>query len=201
LILFIKRRRWPKMLAACLLLISTGSIYVWSNPLIFNESFWQHAHCIKQAGMLFQNYADQNGGRFPTDPRGYGCALLKFNPDCYYALTSSGYDEAAYHAAKQRGMPLAENVCGRVYIQGLNNSVNPKIAILFDKKSTPGGDHCHLLARLTAPFGREVAYVSGSSDFIPDTDWPAFVQAQLALLTAAGIPLKEAQRLYDSVDQ
>jgi len=193
-----KRRRWPKILAAFLLLVSAGTIYVWSNPLIFNESFWQHAHCIKQAGMLFQSYADQNGGRFPADPRGYGCALLQFDPDCYYTLTSSGYDESAYHAAKQQGTPLAEKDCGRVYIQGLNKFVNPKIAILIDKKSTPGGDHCHLLARMTAPLGREVAYVDGSSDFISDKDWPAFVQSQLLLLATTSIPPAEAQRLYDS---
>ncbi len=187
-----KRRRWPTILA--------GSIYVWRNPLIFNASFLSHAHCIKSAGMLLVNYAEQHGGQFPTDPRGYGNALLQFEPDEYYCLTASGYDEAVYHEAKQRGALLEEKDCGRVYIQGLNKTSNPKIAILFDKRSTPGGDHCHLIARFTAPLGREVAYISGQSDFIPDTDWPAFVQGQLALLIAAGIPPDEARRLYDSVN-
>lgn len=193
------RRRWPIVLAAFLLIVTTGTIYVWCNPLIFNESFWGHAHCIKSAGLAFLNYADQHGGQFPAHPRGYGDALLLLDVDLAYALTGPGYDDAAFHLAKQRGTPLAEQDCGRVYIQGLNASAGSTVAILFDKRSTPGGDHCHLFARCTAPLGREVAFADGHSDFIPDSDWPAFVQTQLALLVAAGIPPEEAKRLYDSV--
>ncbi len=194
------RRLWPKVLAAFLLLVGTGTIFVLCNPLIFNESFFQHAHCIKQAGMDFVNYAELHGGQFPADPRGYGNALLQFDPDSYFTLTAAGYDEEAYHTAKKNGTPLAEKDCGRVYIQGLNSSVGSKVAILFDKCSTPGGDHCHMISRFTAPLGREVAFADGHNEFIPDSDWPAFVQTQLALLTAAGIPPAEAQRLYDSVE-
>jgi hypothetical protein len=193
------RRRWPLVLAAFLLLVGAGTIYVLCNPLIFNESFFQHAHCIKQAGMGFVNYAVLNGGQFPTHPRGYGDALLLIDEELYDALTGPGYDSTALHVAKQRGTPLAEQDCGRVYIQGLNASAGSKVAILFDKQSTPGGDHCHMIARFSAPLGREVAFADGHNEFIPDSDWPAFVQNQLPLLTAAGIPLKEAQRLYDSV--
>lgn len=194
------KRRWPIILATFLFLIVAGTIYVWCNPLVFNESFLSHAHCIKSAGMLLVNFAEQNGGQFPTDPRGYGNALLQFEPEEYYCLTATGYDEAVYHEAKQRGVLLQEKDCGRVYIQGLNNKSGSQVAILFDKRSTPGGDHCHLIARFSAPLGREVAFVDGHIEFIPDTDWPAFVQKQLALLTAAGIPPAEAQRLYDSVN-
>ena len=191
----IRRRRWPWYLLA---LGVAGTSYVLLNPLVFNESFMSHAHCIKGAGLEFQNYAVQNGGAFPTHPRGYGDALLLLDKNIYYTLTGPGYDDNAFQLAKKQGTPLAEKDCGRVYIQGLNKTANPKIAILFDKVSTPGGDHCHLLARLSAPFGREVLFVAGYHEFIPDSDWPTFVQTQLALLPAAGIPPEEAQRLYDS---
>ena len=30
--------------------------YVRTHPLVFNESFWDHAHCIKQAGMSLLMY-------------------------------------------------------------------------------------------------------------------------------------------------
>ena len=195
------RRRWPWYLLSLLLALGiAGTIYVQMSPLIFNESFLSHAHCIKSAGLELLNYADQHGGLFPTHPRGYGDALLMLDENVYYTLTGPGYDDAAFQLAKNLGTPLAKKDCGRVYIQGLNNTVNPKIAILFDKISTPGGDHCHLFARMSAPLGREVLFVVGYHEFIPDSEWPAFVQGQLALLATAGIPPVEAQRLYDSVN-
>jgi hypothetical protein len=194
-----KRRRWPKILAAFLLLGLTGTIYVWSNPLVFNESFWGHAHCIKIALLELEFYAEQHNGQYPTHPLGYGNALLLLPEECYYGLTGPGYYETPFEQAKKHGMPLEEKDCGRVYIQGLNKKLPNTIAILFDKRSTPGGDHCHFLARMFAPLGREVLFVHGNQKFIPDTEWPAFVQTQVALLSAAGIPAAEAQRLYDSV--
>jgi hypothetical protein len=50
------RMNWARKLAVVVLvLLFVGVVsaihYVRSNPLVFNESLWQHAHCMKQAGL------------------------------------------------------------------------------------------------------------------------------------------------------
>src|SRR5262249_54228306 len=140
-----RRLRW--VLLVLLVLGGLAVLYVRSHPLVFNESLWQHAHCIKIAGLELERYAEENKGKFPHHPGGYGNALLLLSEDCFFALTGPGYDAAAFHAAKRNGRDLAEEECGRVYVQGLTKKSNPEIALLFDKLPTPGGDHCHFPQR------------------------------------------------------
>ena len=190
------RRRWRWVLSAVILGALAAVVYVRTHPLVFNESMWQHAHCIKIAGLELEGYADQNGGRFPSHAGGYGDALLLLNEDCYFALTGPGYDATAFHEAKCRGTDLPEERCGRVYVQNLTRKSDPEIALLFDKLPTPGGDHCHLPARLWAPLGREVWLVGGWQTFVPESEWPAFARRQVELLAREGLPRQEAERLY-----
>ncbi len=180
-------------------MVAIGLVYVRTHPLIFNESFWDHAHCIKAATLGLLNYADQHQGKFPAHPGGYGDALLLLDPIYFYALTGPGYDELPLIKAKQEGQHLTEEECGRVYIQGLTtklNSGSSKIVVLFDKLPTPGGDHCHFLYRLFAPLGREVGYADGHSEFVTEQDWTEFAQGQINLLANEGIQRDEAKRLY-----
>jgi hypothetical protein len=164
---------------------------------MFNESFWEHAHCIAQADMPLRAYAEAHGGRFPYDARGYGQALLLLPADSpWYALTGPGYDGQVLERAKHTGRAISEEDCGRVYVQGLGLNSNRDLALLFDKVPTPGGDHCHLLWRLWAPYGREVLLVDGSHRFIPDEEWAAFARRQVELLVAEGFARPEAARLY-----
>jgi hypothetical protein len=158
-----------------------------------------HRHCIKFAGLELHTYADAHGGRFPTHPAGYGNALLLLNEEAFHALTGPGYDPAALRGAKAAGWGLPEDLCGRVYVQGLTTRTEGQVAILFDKLSTPGGDHCHLPARLWAARGREVLHTDGSFEFVPDSRWPAFAADQIELLVQNGIPRAEAERLYAQV--
>lgn len=94
---------------------------------------------------------------------------------------------------------IPENLCGRVYIPGLKETDNPDIAILFDKKATPG-DHCHGLSRLRAQHGREIMSGMGIS-FIPQEEWQDFVSQQIEKLVAAGMPRDQAEWYYDQVDK
>jgi hypothetical protein len=199
------RRRWLWRLIVLLTLtafaVASGAVYIHAHPLVFNESFWDHAHCMKAGTLELINYANKHQDKFPVHPGGYGDALLLVDENCFYGLTSPGYDEAPLLKAKQEGSHLSEEECGRVYIQGLTTnppSGSSKTAILFDKLPTPGGDHCHFLARLSAPLGREVGFVDGHMDFVPEDDWSAFAQQQINLLTQDGIERVEAERLYSS---
>jgi len=83
-----------------------------------------------------------------------------------------------------------------VYVQGLRDTDDPEIALLFDKLATPGGDHCHLFRRMTAPLGREVWTIGGGMRFIPESRWPAYAKEQIQLLVAAGIAREQAERYY-----
>lgn len=192
------RKRWPY---AVLLAFAASMLcviaYIRSNPLVFNESSFQHAHCISQARQVLSMYAETHNGRFPTHPEGYANALLLMPEDMpWYALTGPGYDPKVLADAKARGTKLSEEECGRVYVQGLTVRSNPKLVLLFDKLPSPGGDHCHLPARIWAPLAREVLFVSGEDTVIRESDWPDFARQQVELLVQEGWPRQEAERLY-----
>jgi hypothetical protein len=182
-------------------LVVFAVVYVRTHPLVFNESMWGHAHCIPAAVLGFHEYADRHEGRFPHHPRGYGNALLLMDEMYYPNLTGPGYDTNPFLEAKRNGTDLAEEDCGRVYVQGLSLKTKggaSNIVILFDKLPTPGGDHMPLPGRMWAPLGREVCYANASHRFIPETDWLAFAAEQIDLLDKEGIPRAEAERLYAS---
>jgi hypothetical protein len=189
-------RRWRWALLGLALLAFLVVVYVRTHPLVFIKT---HAHCIKYAGIHFHHYAAQHQGRFPSHPKGYANALLLMDEDCFHALTGPGYDAAPLREAKRSGRDLAEEECGRVYVQGLTVSSNPRIAMLFDKLPTPGGDHCStVLGRLLSPLTREVCYVDGSMGIVRERDWPEFARSQVDLLVNEGFDRQEAERLFAS---
>ena len=75
--------------------------------------------------------------------------------------------------------PIPEEKCSRVYVQGLCETNSPEIAILFDRYSTPGGDHFHSPWR---PLVREVCMLDGSMQVIRETNWAQFSSSQIELL-------------------
>ncbi|MGE3808618.1 MAG: hypothetical protein AB7K24_28465 [Gemmataceae bacterium] len=160
-----------------------------------------HQHCIKMAGMALHEYAETNQGRFPSHAEGYGNALLLIQENWWHAMTGPGYDVAAFREAQVSGRGLSEEQCGRVYVQGLNANTSGEVVVLFDKLSTPGGDHSRLPARLFMARRREVLHVDGHMDVVSDENWSAFAAGQIELLVKAGIPRAEAERLYAQVHE
>jgi hypothetical protein len=181
---------------------AVGFVYIKAHPLVFNESFFQHAHCIKQADGMLEQYAITHGGRFPFHTNGYGDALLLLvadDPTCAMMLTGPGFDDRPFLRALKNGGHLPEAECGRVYVQGLSVSNDVEIAILFDKIPTPGGDHCHMLQRLKAPLGREVLTIGGGhGGYVPESEWPEYSRKQIELLVQAGMTRQHAKSLYAS---
>jgi hypothetical protein len=192
-------RKWPKrLLMVFVVTVIACVVYVRTHPLVFNESFFGHAYCMKQTSMTFRMYAEDNFGRFPSHTNGYGDALLLLVPHYtpWSLLTGPGYDSNADKKWNVNGANVPESECGRVYIQGLTESNNPQIAILFDKIPTPGGDHCHLLGRLTAPLCRDVLLLDGSQETIRETKWQEFAANQIELLVKEGFDRATAEELY-----
>lgn len=170
--------------------------YVRTHPLVFNESFLEHAHCIVGGGLSLDAYASEHEGRFPFSTNGYGDALVLVNAGWDESLTGPGYDARVFDRVRRTGENAPENEFGRVYVQGLSNTDNPEIVLLFDKLPTPGGDHCHLLSRLFAPLGREVWTIGEGHRFVPEKDWPAFSKHQIELLVAAAVSKELAEMYY-----
>ena len=88
---------------------------------------------------------------------------------------------------------VPEEKCSRVYIQGLSESNDPQICILFDRNSCRGGDH------FRSPWGhrlREVCLLDGMMQVIPDEKWPEFSRNQVELLVAAGFSRTNALHFY-----
>lgn len=177
------------------LVLLLGLYYVRTHPLVFNESFWGHAHCIKQAGFSLRMYANDHGGRFPSHTNGYGDALLLVEGAWLPSFTGPGYDTAVLERALLTGEDVDEGQCGRVYVQGLSVSQSPEIALLFDKLPNPG-DHRKRLSRVLAPMVREVWLLEGSMRVVPESEWADFARRQVELLVQAGMPIEEAQQYY-----
>jgi hypothetical protein len=194
-----RRSRLLKLAAMTIVAVGLGIWYVKSHPLVFNESLWEHAHCMPQAGCAFRTYAVDNGGRFPYSTNGYGDALLLMTNEMgkFWALyTGPGYSSGVFAEAARTGRHIPEQACGRVYVQGLCDTNNPQIALLFDKVAAPP-DHCHFPHRLWRGFVREVCFVDGSWRTVPAEQWPDFAREQVELLVAAGVPRVQARQLYD----
>jgi hypothetical protein len=145
-------KRSRQFITAALVLIPIGFIlavaYIKSHPLVFNESLWQHGHCMPQAAGALRVYAHENGGRFPFHTNGYGDALLLVGQEGpYYYLTGPGYDTRVFEQAWASKGDVDEALCDRVYVQGLTETNDPRIAVLFDKVAAPP-DHCPFPDRL-----------------------------------------------------
>lgn len=197
------RRKFKKILAAGFGFIAAMGVccifYVRTHPLVFNESFFEHAHCIVQTGLAFNTYASEHDGRFPADTNGYGNALLQltnYTANFWACFTGPGYNGKVFEEAARTGQRIPEAECGRVYVQGLSETNDPDIALLFDKMPSPGGDHCQMLHRLTAPLSREVWTIRSGREVIRESEWRAYATNQIALLVAAGIPREQAEEYY-----
>jgi hypothetical protein len=189
------KRRATVALCGAAVVVAFSFHYVRTHPLVFNESFWGHAHCIKQAGLSLRMYAQDNDGRCPFHTHGYGDALLLVSNAWLPSFTGPGYNVTVLERARQTGEDVLETECGRVYVQGLSETNSPEIALLFDKLPNPG-DHRHFLSRLGAPLVREVSLLDGSMQVIPESRWPAFAEQQIELLVGAGMTRDQAEIYY-----
>src|SRR5262245_47548450 len=194
------RSRLLKLVPVVVVLAALGTWYIKSHALVFNESLWEHAHCMPQAAGALLQFAHEHAGRFPYSTSGWGDALMMLTPErsWFYFINGPGYDNSAFEEGFASGRDVDEKRCGRVYVQGLSITDDPKIAILFDRIAAPP-DHCQFPRRLWAGFVREVCFVGGDWRMVPLGEWPEFARQQVELLGAAGFSRAQAQQFYDEV--
>jgi hypothetical protein len=165
--------------------------------------FGAHEHCIKNSGLALRIYATDHRGKFPADTNGFGNALLVLLREGYLGATNSvhsarlitgpGDDGQLFLNTVGAAALIPEEKCSRIYIQGLSETNNPDIALLFDRKPTRGGDH---FRRSWGPLLREVCMVDGSMQVISEEKWGRFASNQVELLVQDGMQREAAQRYY-----
>jgi hypothetical protein len=171
-----------------------GSFYVLGKYAVWING--RHQHCIKAAGLSLRIYASDHGGNFPSHTNGFGDALVvwaKANPGDERTLVGPGDDGRWLQEAVATGDSVDESLCSRIYVQGLNESGNREIAVLFDRFATRGGDHS---PHPWSGYLREACLLDGSMVGIPASRWPAFASNQVQLLVQAGIPRATAEAYY-----
>ena len=203
LVLFgVMARRKKGVIWGMVILIPVFFVAAYIGLGVFN-AFHAHEHRIKQAGVAFRTYALDNNGNFPYDTNGFGNALLLLAKAGYFGdtngqyigpITGPGDDGSLFREALKTGAPIPEQKCSRIYIQGLSETNNPQIAILWDKKSCPGGDH---FRRPWGPLVREVCLLDGDMRIISETNWAVFASNQVELLVQDGIPRATARHYYE----
>jgi hypothetical protein len=170
--------------------------------------FHRHEHCIKNTGLALRIYSTDHGGHFPFHTNGFGNALLLLigegslgDTNGVYSvnfLTGPGDNGDVFRKALKTGEAIPEEKCSRIYIQGLSETNNPQIALVFDKKPTRGGDH---FRRPWGPYLREVCMLDGSMEVVREEKWPAFASNQVELLVQEGIPRARAEHYYPTAGQ
>jgi hypothetical protein len=154
-----------------------------------------HHHCMKIAGGLFYNYAEDHGGAFPSHTNGFGDALLllvKDSPSDIPFICGPGDDGHVFSNALAHGLHVPEASCSRVYVQGLSRANDGAICLLFDRRSVRGGDHFYG----RGPRLREACMVDGAMQQVSDDRWAEFSRQQVELLVAAGFPREKALEYY-----
>lgn len=150
-----------------------------------------HQHCITTASLLLLFYAEEHEGHYPVHKDGFGDALKLVIKEASDVRAFCGPDDDGAYLLGAGNVD--EERCSRIYVQGLNHTSPVRIALLFDRRASRGGDHKR------SPWGpllREVLFVDGSMTVILENQWPTFVQKQIELLQKAGISEQEARRLY-----
>lgn len=164
---------------------------------IFYSFNYVHLHCIKATGMAFHIYAEDHNGQLPFSTNGFGNALLLLvntnNLPGVAWICGPDDDGHIFNEALKNNSVVPEDQCSRVYIQGLSETNDNGICILFDRNSCKGGDH---MRSPWKPYLREVCLLDGSMEAIRDEDWPEFSRKQVELLVAAGFSRTNALHFY-----
>jgi hypothetical protein len=159
------------------------------------HSLYGHQHCIKATAMAFLSFADDNDGRYPYHTNGWGDALLllvKSNYADISLICGPNDDGRVFREAMEKGTDVPEELCSRVYVQGLTDSNASGLLILFDREPFPGGDHFYGLGE---PI-RECLDGDGSMVQLNDKLWPIWRSNNMERLIELGFSRKEVEGYY-----
>jgi len=139
------------------------------------------------------NYAHDHEGWLPKSDKGPFDALQKLYPDYCDGpeLVGLSGDRDALLRALKNGEPLNAKLTSWVYVQGLRDTDDASLAVLWESKSGLSSDGKNYHAN-----GHAVIFLNATRKQIPESDWANFLeqQARLRQLVFANRSLKANQQ-------
>jgi hypothetical protein len=141
------------------------------------------SHCCDKGLMIaLIAYADQHNGWFPkgeASPEASLSLLYRDDPTAVDAnlLRGKTVPEADVLARLEAGKLLTPETCGWHYVEGLRKGDDPRLALFWDKVGL--GHNGEQLRQ----GGHWVCRVSSDIEYIPESQWEAFLDEQKQLLT------------------
>jgi hypothetical protein len=148
---------------------------------------WSHC-CDKQLMFALRHYAQRNDGWFPKGEATSEAALSLLHWDDSELvdanlLRGKTVPESIVGARLDAGELLTPDTCGWHYVAGLRKDDDPRLALFWDKVGLG-----HNGERLTDG-GHLVCFVSFIIEYIPESQWDAFLAEQERLLAGLKRPL------------
>lgn len=170
-----KRRKWiVGSLAAIGVLMAGGAIHYKAK-----FPYGQSHCCINQMSGALEQYAEENGGKYPTGgatPKASLTLLYKSNYIDAYVLRGMTLPERTVQSILDSGRVLGPDSCGWHYVPGLTRADDSGLALLWCKDALGhNGDR-------TRDGGRQVVFVGRGIEWIPGDRWRAFLNDQKTLV-------------------
>ncbi len=136
--------------------------------------------CSKALGMSLRIYADERSGWLPhglATPEASLSLLVTNDPTIQQLLRGKNVPQKVVDETLARDRFLGPESCGWHYVEGLRESDDPEIAVLWDKVTGlwHNGNRKGWVMH-------EVVLLDGSMQFVSREKWPDFVQRQRQLL-------------------
>jgi hypothetical protein len=121
-----------------------------------------------------EEYANDHGGAYPAGGNSPEASLGLLYPNYAneYVLQGKTVPINVVQAALAGGGRLGSDTCGWHYVEGLRNTDNRRLALVWDKIGLG-----HNGQRLRAG-GHNVIFVGGGIEYIPEAEWGEFLAEQ-----------------------
>jgi hypothetical protein len=161
-------------------LLVAGSYAVYRRSLPYYPYGWSHC-CLKCLGLALYQYAENNGGHFPTGA-GSPEASLSLLYRGHYGINEEILRGKTVPVEKVKGILerrglLGPDSCGWHYVDGLTMSDDPGLALVWDKVGL--GHNGEDLEG-----GHSVWFLHDMENVIPAAEWPQFLKHQEELMAS-----------------
>ena len=170
--------RWDRALWAILLLGGVGGIAFAYHTYMY--PFCDRGCTLRCMHGALLAFAARHYGFFPSSKTGAFDALQKLYPEYMPSgreLAGISGDVRGLTNALFNKSPINESLTSWVYIQGLRESDDPQVAVLWERR--PGLDSS---GRRNFSGARAVVLISGEITNVSLADWPSFTNRQEKLL-------------------
>jgi hypothetical protein len=157
-----------------------GALFFWIRSQLPSYPYGPSHCCLKGVGVALHMYAQKYGGHYPAgagSPEASLSLLYREGSEDAEGLRGKSVPVEKVQRILERGDLLGPDSCGWHYVEGLTDSDDPNLAVVWDKVGL--GHNGQDIGG-----GRSVLLVCGSEEVVPAADWPAFLKRQQQLMAA-----------------